>query len=73
MRKTRVVRDCRSEPSVGRKAIGIVIKVKLWNFRPLAVKLTAKSDISIDYGPSATDRLVAASSNWFLPVVAHGK
>ena len=39
------------------------IKAKLWNFQPLVVKLTAKSDISIDYGPSATAQLVAASSN----------
>ena len=36
---------------------------KSWDSRPLAVKVTVKSDISIDYGPSATARLVAASSN----------
>ena len=37
------------------------IRQLLWGFRPLAVKVMAKSDISIDYGPSATARLVAAS------------
>ena len=44
-----------------RKFTDIFIKAKLWDFRPLAVKVMAKSDISIDYGPSATARLVAAS------------
>ena len=38
-------------------------KVKLWGFQPLAVKLTTKSDISFDYRPSATARLVVAGSN----------
>ena len=36
---------------------------KLWDSQPLVVKVTVKSDISIDYGPSATAQLVAASSN----------
>ena len=34
-----------------------------WGFIPLAVKLTTKSDISFDYRPSVTARLVVASSN----------
>ena len=34
------------------------VRQLLWGFRPLAVKVTAKSDISIDYGPSVTAQLV---------------
>ena len=44
-----------------------------WGFLPLAVKLMTKSDISFDYRPSATARLVVDSSNQLLPVVAHAK
>ena len=44
-----------------RKFTDIFIKAKLWDFRPLVVKVMAKSDISVDYGPSVTAQLVATS------------